>query len=222
MIERHLRPFLTRLGTPLPTARYAHTSTKNIPAPTPFVPDAPTFLRLIGRNLSSHASKIPSWDALFTLSSEQLRDSGIEPARTRRYLLHQVQRFRNGVYGPGGDLRHVVDGVGELRIAEVVDPVAGAKEAGLNLDKGMRRVVINAPPGQEKGAKPVAGVRISEGRIVGPYVQGLKDKGREAAKFVVQDGMWEQRRGHKIDGGERRRGEVRFKRKLAESKARRV
>ena len=85
-----------------------------IPSPTPFVPDAQTFLSLIGRNLSQHAARIPSWEALFSLTSKQLRELGVEPARSRRYLLRWREKFRNGDYGVGGDLEQVVDGCGEV------------------------------------------------------------------------------------------------------------
>jgi hypothetical protein len=39
------------------------------------------------------------------------------------------------------------------------------------------------------------------------------------AQLKVTEGMWEDRRGHKVDGGERRQAEVRFKRRVAERKA---
>jgi hypothetical protein len=34
----------------------------------------------------------------------------------------------------------------------------------------------------------------------------------------MQEGIWEIRRGHKVDGGERRKAEVRAKRRAAENK----
>src|ERR1700749_4146371 len=74
-----------------------------IPSPTPFVPDVPTFLKLIGRELSKHASKIESWEELFTLNSSQLKERGIDPPRLRRYLLRWREKFRHGEYGIGGD-----------------------------------------------------------------------------------------------------------------------
>ena len=58
-----------------------------VPPPTPFVPDVNTFLTLIGRQLKEHASKFTSWEELFTLSSSQLQSRGLEPPRTRKYLL---------------------------------------------------------------------------------------------------------------------------------------
>jgi hypothetical protein len=39
------------------------------------------------------------------------------------------------------------------------------------------------------------------------------------ARVTVTEGMWEDKRGHKVDGGERRRDEIRFKRRVAERKA---
>ncbi|KAG9635933.1 hypothetical protein KCU69_g19588, partial [Aureobasidium melanogenum] len=77
---------------------HAKVAAKDIPKPTPFVPDAQTFLTLIGRKMSQHAQKIPDWNALFSLSSLQLRELGVEPARSRRYLLHWRNKFRQGSF----------------------------------------------------------------------------------------------------------------------------
>lgn len=183
-----------------------------IPAPIPFVPDVETFLTLIGRGLKQHASKFPTWDALFTLTSDQLRELGVEPPRTRRYLLRWRQRFREGKFGIGGDLKFVENGTAQLKVQEVeVDPLV------------RRRHVVNVPPGKKveecspselvrvRGFK-VKGVRT----IVGPYALPLKNGG---ARITVTEGMWEDKRGHKVDGGERRRAEVRFKRRVAERRA---
>ena len=93
-----------------------------IPPQTPFVPDLQTFLTLIGRNLSQYSSKIPTWEALFSLTSPQLKELGIEPPRSRRYLLRWREKFRNGEYGIGGDLKSVENAQAELRIVEVPSP----------------------------------------------------------------------------------------------------
>ncbi|OAR01004.1 hypothetical protein LLEC1_02175, partial [Akanthomyces lecanii] len=127
-----------------------------IPRPRPFVPDVETFLKLIGRGLSRHASKFPSWEALFTMTSPQLKELGIEPPRARRYLLQWMQRYRKGVVGPGGDFN---------------------------------------------------------------YATELPGKGGAVVK--ITEGMWEQKQGRKIDGGERRRAETRFKKRSAERRAER-
>ncbi|KAG8623856.1 hypothetical protein KVT40_008832 [Elsinoe batatas] len=216
--------------SPLPsTIRCAHIkATQPIPRPTPFVPDAPTFLTLIGRNMIAHSSKIPNWDSLFSLSSEQLRSSGVEPARSRRYLLRWRQKFRNGEFGIGGDLTDVKDGAGELRIVEVKAP----EREGVDLlrSKGTKRVVVNVAPGaegedvervvrevEEGKRSPVGGVSIkSWNMIAGKHVRLLKGTGR--AEIKVQEGLWEHRRGKKVDGGERRKAEVRAKRRAAERK----
>ncbi|KAI9695140.1 MAG: hypothetical protein M1820_008908, partial [Bogoriella megaspora] len=104
----------------IPTASLHHSTPRApVPPPTPFCPDPSTFLTLIGRSLSQHSSKIPTWESLFSLSSTQLRDLGVEPARARRYLLWWRERFRKGLFGVGGDMREVENGVAELRIVEV-------------------------------------------------------------------------------------------------------
>jgi hypothetical protein len=194
------------------------------PSPTPFVPDVQTFLTLIGRNLSQHASKIPSWNALFSLTSAQLRGLGIEPPRTRRYLLAWREKFRQGHFGIGGDLQSVKDGEALLSVVEV--PRLGESAATATILPQKRRIVVNLGGSAEEvpaeQLKPVGGVRV-KGRqtthaIVGSHVQPLK--GGKAAKIKIQEGLWEQRRGHKIDGGERRQAAVRAKRRAEEKKAR--
>jgi hypothetical protein len=193
-----------------------------VPRPTPFVPDVPTFLTLIGRNLSQHASKIPSWKALFILSSAQLKELGIEPPRSRRYLLRWREKFRNGQYGVGGDFQYVENGEAQVRVVEV--PVSGNTPATATLSPGKRKIVVNVAAGGsalDKPAEqlvPVKGLRIKGAQtIVGPHVQPLE--GGKAAKIVVKEGLWEDRRGHKIDGGERRQAEVRAKRRGEERRA---
>lgn len=211
---------------------HANMAAKPIPSPTPFVPDPQTFLTLIGRNMSAHAAKIPSWEALFSLSSAQLRDSGVEPARSRRYLLHWREKFRNGEFGIGGDLTEVQDGVGELRIIEVpVKKAQGGEQSGggegaqrkatLTSSPGMRKMVVNVPAGQDKPTgkpKPISMVKIVRSAVIaGPMIEHLKGV-PNGAKIVAKEGLWEQKRGHKVDGGERRKAEVRSKRRAEERK----
>ncbi|KAI0446576.1 IGR protein motif-domain-containing protein [Xylaria telfairii] len=184
-----------------------------IPPPTPLVPDVATFLTVIGRNLKQHAAKIPDWESLFTLTSEQLRELGVEPPRSRKYLIRWRQRFREGQYGIGGDLRHVEDGVAHLRVLEAAN--------GADVMKTPRKFVVNVPA--DRSIKECDSAELSrvqgyhvEGakKIVGPYA--LPIKGAEGARITVTEGMWEDRRGWKIDGGERRRTEIRYKRRIAE------
>ncbi|KAH6612442.1 IGR protein motif-domain-containing protein [Boeremia exigua] len=203
-----------------------------IPKPTPFIPDAASLLTAIGRGLSAHAGKIPSWDALFTLTSPQLKELGVEPARSRRYLLHWREKFRNAEYGIGGDCAHVADGVAELAVVEApvqpnpalgntVSPRSAAATATRN--PATRRVVVNVPAGGAASAElqPVSGVLVQGARTIkGSYVEPIKGEGMRA-RIRLQEGMWEERRGHKVDGGERRRAMVRAKRLAAENKEKR-
>lgn len=55
--------------------------------------------------------------------------------------------------------------------------------------------------------------------IAGPYAQTLP--GGSGVVVKVTEGMWEDRQGRKIDGGERRRAETRFKKRSAERRAER-
>jgi hypothetical protein len=166
---------------------------------------------------------------------------GIEPARSRRYLLSWREKFRKGEFGIGGDLKYVKDGVGELRVVEVptlkksasIEPEAksgaGTPFISSTVSPGMTKLVVNVPAGEttyklEKGQstadlrKP-KGVKLHQGyQIVGPYVQAQKGSNGSVAILKVQEGLWEHKRGHKVDGGERRKAEVRFKRRVEERK----
>ncbi|EAU36123.1 conserved hypothetical protein [Aspergillus terreus NIH2624] len=227
--SRLLRPFTISKTC----IRCFHKNTTNptpVPAPTPFVPNVETFLTLIGRGMSKHASKLPSWEKLFTLSSSELRDLGIEPARQRRYLLRKREKFRQGAYGPGGDLEHVVDGAAQLRVVEVPLDSAGQSSetapASATLSPGMRKVVVNLPPDAtaythdpSKPLKKFAHMKVHNGSMVrGPFLQPLKGTNGSAAVIKIQEGMWEDKLGHKVDGGERRRAEVRAKKRSEERK----
>lgn len=142
-----------------------------------------------------------------------MRELGVEPPRARRYLLQWRQRFRQGQFGVGGDLRHVEDGGwADLRIFEASSDRDAARP---------RKYVVNVPAGRSvKECAPdelsrVRGFRVQGAKtIVGPYALPLKSG--EGARIAITEGMWEDRRGHKIDGGERRRTEVRYKKRIAE------
>lgn len=202
------------------------------PKPTPFIPDHASFLTAIGRGLSAHASKIPSWDALFTLSSHQLKELGVEPARSRKYLLHWRQKFRNGEYGIGGDCQHVTDGVAELKLMVAPvgkHPIPGMHErsakATATHDPGTRKVVVNVPAGADAPTEPIKTLSSVRGVVVrgaktikGSYIEPVKGSKGLKARIRLQEGIWEERRGHKVDGGERRKAEVRAKRRAAENK----
>ncbi|KAJ5472432.1 hypothetical protein N7530_006433 [Penicillium desertorum] len=216
--------------------RSLHKNTRPpVPSPTPFVPDVQTFLTLIGREMSKQASKIPSWEELFTLSSNQLRDAGIEPARQRRYLIRKREKFRNGLYGPGGDLDTVVDGVAQLRVVEVPINARGLTHGGTKaavqtssatLSPGMVKAIVNLAPdattyhyAKKHLIKKFAHMKIHRGcQPMGPFLQPLKGSNGTAATISVQEGMWEDKRGQKVDGGERRRREVQNKKRLDERK----
>jgi len=91
----------------------------------------------------------------------------------------------------------------------------------------MRKVLVNLAPDAEKyehdpvnPIKKYAHMKVYRGSIVkGPFIQALKGTNGAAAIVRVTEGMWEDKRGHKVDGGERRRAEVRAKKRSAERKA---
>lgn len=219
---------------------HAHVRRPPVPAPIPFVPDHATFLKLIGRSLSRYTSKISSWDDLFNLSSGELRARGVEPARDRRYLLRWREKYRKGEFGIGGDLRFVEDGVATVRVVELPrlpqnQAKTGTAAAMVNHTPATTKLIINLPPGKTEpaaalrkgqstfGLRKVQGLKLANGHMIqGPYVQPSKGSNGSMATLKVQEGLWEHRRGHKVDGGERRKAEVRFKRGVEERKKARV
>ncbi|PGH18762.1 hypothetical protein AJ79_00175 [Helicocarpus griseus UAMH5409] len=225
----------------------------DIPQPTPFVPDPQTFLSLIGRGMSKHASKFTSWADLFLLDGKQLKELGIEPTRSRRYLLHWRHKFRQGKYGLGGDFDHVVDGVAHLRLVQVPrgQLLKQMRKQGMNKEKflqqqqaggvalpdglkgtatlkpGMKWAVINLPPDAPDPdpwalAKPLKKYKEvvvrSGGRLAAPFLKLVKGTEGRVGTVSVQEGLWEEKLGTKVDGGERRRAEVRAKRRSEERK----
>lgn len=212
-IPGFLLPF-TQATTATQTRSFnLYSKVRQIPAPIPFCPDVKTFLSLIGRNLSQHADKIPTWRRLFNLKGEDLKKMGIEPPRARRYLLRRLQQYRQGQYGPGGDLKYIDEnGAAEVRLVEV--PAPERKLATATTTPGMRKVIVNLPIGSQIDVKSaerlhsIKSVHIKRaGAIAGPHFTPLKGGG--AAKIVRVEGLWEQKRGRKIDGGERRAAENR-------------
>ncbi|RPB22063.1 hypothetical protein L211DRAFT_360687 [Terfezia boudieri ATCC MYA-4762] len=63
-----------------------------VPTVTTAIPNSATFLKLIGRGASVHATKLASWESLFKSTSAQLKEAGVEPARLRRYIISQRER----------------------------------------------------------------------------------------------------------------------------------
>lgn len=65
----------------------------------------------------------------------------------------------------------------------------------------------------------VQGVIVKGAKTIkGSFVEPVKGSNGVKARIRLQEGIWEERRGHKVDGGERRKAEVRAKRRAAENK----
>ena len=140
------------------------------------------------------------------------------------------EKFRQGIYGIGGDFKYVQDGVGELRIFEVPVPEEWLKhgpvaKATASRSSGMRKMVLNVPAGSTESpipleeAVPVQHVKLrGTDSIAGKSVQMIEGTNGLAGRLAVAEGLWEVKRGVKIDGGERRHVEVRAKRREAERK----
>lgn len=178
------------------------------------------------------------------MTGPQLQELGIEPARSRKYLLDWMQRYRRGAFGPGGDFRYVKDGQAQLKVAlspewphahKIVVNVPFEQQATKTETEGETAADEAAAATQDAVGgeaaelteleKPtsyprprlytVKGLRS----ISGPFATPLS--GHQGAVVKVTDGMWEHKQGRKIDGGERRRAEVQFKRRSAERRAER-
>jgi hypothetical protein len=106
-------------------------------------------------------------------------------------------------------------------------PVARSKRpATATMSAGTTKVVINVPPTTAAtdvdidAAVRISGLKVKGAKtITGKNVLPAKG-GKGVAKIVVREGLWEHRRGHKVDGGERRRAEVQAKRRGEEKNAR--
>ncbi len=133
----------------------------------------------------------------------------------------------------GGDLKNVRDGEAELRLVEVplrnaAIPNAPTTSTATGLPR-MKRMIVNEPEEALKQnidyreLKAVEGMKVLGARtIVGPYVQPVKGTSGSVATIKIHEGMWEIRRGVKVDGGERRKVQVRRKRLLQERKTKRT
>ncbi|KAK8226393.1 IGR protein motif-domain-containing protein [Phyllosticta paracitricarpa] len=195
-----------------------------VPQPTRFCPDVPTFLTLIGRKVSQHADKIPTWKDLFTMSSEQMRDAGIEPARSRRYIINWREKFRNGEYGVGGDAEWVNKGFAHVkviqtpvrRLPERLKEAARRELATVNTNAGHKKIVVSATKDRQTASTEMKHLKvIGAGKISGRGVELIKGFNGTFGRIKATEGLWEDRRGHKVDGGERRRAEVRAKKRAA-------
>ena len=148
------------------------------------------------------------------------------------------------MFGVGGHFQYVRNGEARVKVVEV--PVSNTEIGNTSTQSAglvrMKKMVVNTPPPpppatEEKEdeavkqqsqsqsqlntdtLKPVEGMKVVGARtIVGPYIKAVKGSRGAEAIVRVQEGMWEVRRGVKVDGGERRKAQVRRKRLLEERK----
>lgn len=110
----------------------------------------------------------------------------------------------------------MTDGTAKLAMVKV------RSEKGKKGLEPTKKLVVNVPMDAEDASavtnlKPIQGMKVRGAQtIVGPYVQPVKDSQGSLAIIKVQEGMWEVKRGHKVDGGERRKLQVRRMRKIEE------
>jgi hypothetical protein len=174
--------------------------------------------------VSQFAPKFESWEAFFTLPSREFLKLNIEPAAKRKYLLEWRERFRQGRWGIGGDFTQV-DLENECAYLRVVEtPTKLPAPATSTISANMKRIVVNVAPktfqpqADLKTARTVQYVTLGKNRIRGKNVFSVAGYDGQLAKLLIQDGLWEVRKGRKVDGGERRKAEVRAKRRSEERK----
>lgn len=131
-------------------------------------------------------------------------------------------------------MTNVKDGEAELRVVEVPAPKAAAIPNASTTGTAtgllrMKKMIVNEPEEALKEKRDYRKLKAVEGMkvlgaksIVGPYVQPVKGTRGSVATIKIQEGMWEVRRGVKVDGGERRKVQVRRKRLLQERKTKRT
>jgi len=109
-----------------------------------------------------------------------------------------------------------------LKVVEAPSPTPRLASATSGAD--MMRVVVNAKPEtleptvDVKEAMTVQYVKLRENVIRGKNVYPVKGHDGKVARLSISEGLWEIKEGRKIDGGERRRAEVRAKRRGDERK----
>ncbi len=117
-----------------------------------------------------------------------------------------------------------MDAVAQVRVVEVpLLKVSESTKATATAIPMKKKLVVNLPSEAPveglrlEEIKPVVGMKVLGAHtIVGPYIQPVKGTGGSVAMIKVQEGMWEVKRGQKVDGGERRKVQVRRKRRLEE------
>ena len=119
-----------------------------------------------------------------------------------------------------------MDAVAQVRVVEV--PRENLSNSATTTSTGIaakKKLVLNLPQEapidklRPEEITPVGRMKVVGAHtIVGPYIQPMKGTGGSVAMIKVQEGMWEVKRGHKVDGGERRKVQVRRNRLLEERK----
>lgn len=66
-----------------------------VPQPTPLIPDVTAFFNKIGRGTIEQVEHFPTWESLFTTSSFEMKEKGLD-IQTRKYILKQVEHLRQG------------------------------------------------------------------------------------------------------------------------------
>ena len=76
----------------------------------------------------------------------------------------------------------------------------------------MKKIVVNVPSEGRANlhgtleSQPVHGMKVVGAQtVVGPSVQLVKGTAGRVATFKMREGLWEEKRGHKVKGGERKR-----------------
>lgn len=119
-----------------------------------------------------------------------------------------------------------------MRVVEIPIPEPRPTPKGIDaaaIPPPTKRLVVNEQPEvleqklQSGEVKPVEGMKVQGAGIIrGPFIRVVRGTRGSVAQLKAEEGMWEVRKGVKIDGGERRKLQVRRKRLLESRKTTRA
>ena len=129
-------------------------------------------------------------------------------------------------------MKNVTDGLAELRVVEIPadtpGPVTSQESVPAALLGQVKRMVVNettetlARKSDPQELEPIDGMQVGgAGMITGAHTSHVKGARGRVAVIKREEGMWEVRRGHPVDGGERRRKAVRRKKLYEENQTKR-
>ncbi|KAG0681021.1 telomere length regulation protein [Pichia californica] len=109
---------------------------KTIPKPTKEITDVASFLQHIGRNTTEFSEAFPTWDALFTSTSKEMKAAGID-VKPRKYILEQVENYRKTASLSNNDSTSILNATKEIKL----HPKKNGGERKLNKYLAQKRIL---------------------------------------------------------------------------------